>query len=89
MEHFLALDTSPSFLSNERGNRWTIGQLVKLVDFMEYSRYFQIYPSQGTQAMLTQRQRKFELFNPSQAMLEEQLDEHRQGATVQPYPVIT
>ena len=31
----------------------------KLVDFMEYSRYFQeIYPSQGTQAMLTQRQRK-------------------------------
>ena len=44
------------------------GQLVKLVDFMEYSRYFQkIYPSQGTQAMLTQRQRKFELFNPSQA----------------------
>ena len=45
------------------------GQLMKLVDFIEYSRYFQeIYPSQGTQAMLTQRQRKFELFfNPSQA----------------------
>ena len=59
---------------------------------MEYSRYFQdIYPSQGAQAMLTQRQRKFELFfNPSQAKLEEQLEEqHRQGAAVQPYPVIT
>ena len=32
---------------------------------------FQIFP--WTQATLTQRQRKFELFNPSQAMLEEQL----------------
>ena len=37
----------------------------KIVDFMEYSRYFQTFPE--TQAMLTQRQRKFELFNPSQA----------------------
>ena len=26
---------------------------------------------------------------PSQATLEEQLEEHRQGAAVQPYPVIT
>ena len=35
------------------------GQLVKWVDFMEYSRYFQeIYPSQGTQAMLTQETKK-------------------------------
>ena len=34
----------------------------------------------------TERQRKFELFNPSQASLREQ---PRQGATVQPYPVIT
>ena len=64
-------------------------QLVKLVEFIEYYRYFQ-----GTQAMLTQRQRKFELFNPSHAKgaakLEEQLEEqHRQGAAVQPFPVIT
>ena len=55
-----------NFLQSRKENNTR--QLVKLVDFMEYSRYFQeIYPSQGTQAMLTQRQRKFELFNPSQA----------------------
>ena len=45
------------------------GQMMKLEDSMEYSRYFQkpkpSYPSQ-------ERQRKFELFNPSQAKLEEQ-----------------
>ena len=47
-----------------------------------------IYPSQGTQAMLTQRQRKFELFyNPSQAKphLRSSL---RSTGKVQPYPVI-
>ena len=66
-------------------------QLVKSVDFMEYSGYFQeIYPSQGTQAMLTWRQGKFELFNPSHAKGAVKLEEqHRQGAAVQPYPVIT
>ena len=39
------------------------------LDFMEYSRYFQdlLYPSHAN----SKRQRKFELFNPSQAMLEE------------------
>ena len=50
--------------------------------------------AKDTQVKLTQtkRQRKFELFNPSQALvqLEEQLEEqHRLGAVVQPYPVIT
>ena len=40
MEHFLVWGTSPLFLSNKGGNRWTIEQLVKLVDFMEYSIYF-------------------------------------------------
>ena len=48
--------------SNKGGNRWTIDEVR---GFMEYSRYFQ-NPSQATQATLTQRQRKFELFNPSQ-----------------------
>ena len=46
-------------------------QLVKLdnwAEFMKYSRYFQDLPSQGTQAMLTQRDKEsFELFKPSQA----------------------
>ena len=57
---------------------------------------FKIFPpSQGTQAKVPKpcylkRQRKFELFNPSQAKLEKWLEEqHRQGAAVQPYPVIT
>ena len=65
-----------------------LDNLLSLFHGNTCSRY--TYPSQGTQAMLTQtkRQRKFELFNPSQ--LEEQLEEqHRQGAGVQPYPVIT
>ena len=46
----------------------------------------------STKAMLTQRQRNFKLFNPNptQAMLEKQLEEqHRQGAAVQPYLAIT
>ena len=61
-------DKRMAFFSNKGG---------KLVDFVEYSRYFQdlLYPSQGTQVKvpkpcLLKRQRKFELFNPSQAMLE-------------------
>ena len=93
MELFFSLDVSPLFLQTREEISEQFEQLVKLVDFMEYSRYFQDlpYPSQGTQAMLTQRQRKFELFfNPSQAKSEERLEEqHRQGAAVQPYPVIT
>ena len=59
----LTLMTFPLFLQM----REEIGiQLMKLEDFMEYSRYLQ-NPSQAIQAKLTQRQRKFELFNPSQA----------------------
>ena len=43
MEHFLTLDASPLFLQTREE---IIRQLVKLVGFMEYSRYFQeIYPS--------------------------------------------
>ena len=89
MELFFSLDISPLFLQMREEISEQLKQLVELVDFMEYSRYFQDlpYPSQGTQATLTQRQRKFELFfNPSQAKSEEQ---HRQGAAVQPYTVIT
>ena len=74
--------------------------LIKVIFSLKQRRkisgIFQIFPpSQGTQAKvpkpcLLKRQRKFELFNPSQAKLEEQLEEqHRQGAAVQPYPVIT
>ena len=52
------------------------------------------YPSQGTQGMLTQDKetKKVQTLQPkpSQAQLEEQLKgQHRQGAGVQPYPVIT
>ena len=50
MEHFLVLDASPLFLSNKGGNWWTIEQLVKLVDFMEYSRYFQDLPKPRNQS---------------------------------------
>ena len=60
---------------------------MRLVDFREYSRYFQeIYPSQGTQAMLTQRQRKFELFNPKPSQRSRLEEQQRQGAAVQPLP---
>ena len=61
---------------------------------MEYSRYFQeIYPSQGTPSHTNSRDK--ESLNsstqakPSHAKLGEQLEEQcRQGAAVQPYPVI-
>ena len=57
---------------------------------MEYSRYFQDLPKPRYPSHTNLRQRKFELLNPSQAKLEEWLEEqHRQGAAVQPYPVIT
>ena len=58
--------------SNKGGNRWTIDEIRGFYGI------FQIFPdisrnlSQATQAKLTQRQRKFELFNPSQAEFEEQ-----------------
>ena len=51
--------------SNEGGNMWTIDKVRGFYGI------FQIFPE--TQAKLTQRQRKFELFNPSQAKLEEQV----------------
>ena len=38
------------YFFNERGNIWTIGETGQLAEFMEYSRYFQDLPSQGTQA---------------------------------------
>ena len=56
---------------------------------MEYSRYFQ-----GTQATLTQETKKVlnssTQANPNHAKGVAKLEEqHRQGAAVQPYPVIT
>ena len=82
----ISLDASPLFLQTREEISEQFEQLVKLVDFVEYSRYFQeIYPSHANSET-----KKVELFNPSQAKLEEQLEEqHRQGAAVQPYPVIT
>ena len=48
------------------GHRWTIHETVGFLwNMPDISRG-------STQAKLTQRQRKFELFNPSQAKLEEQ-----------------
>ena len=45
MDGHFTFNQFPLFLSNEGGNRWIID---KTVDFMEYSRYFQmIYPSQA------------------------------------------
>ena len=38
MEHFLALDASPLFLSNDGGNRWTIGEISGFYGI------FQIFP---------------------------------------------
>ena len=72
---------------------------------MEYSRYFHQakapkprYPSQGTQAKVPKprypshanSRGKESLNSSTQAKLEKWLEEqHRQGAAVQPYPVIT
>ena len=62
--HFLDF---PIISSNKGGNRWTIHETVGFLwNMQDISRG-------STQAKLTQRQRKFELFNPSQAKLEEQL----------------
>ena len=48
------------------GNRWTIDETSGFLwNMQDISRG-------STQAKLTQRQRKFELFNPSQAKFEEQ-----------------
>ena len=64
---------SPLFLQTREKISEQFAQLVKLVDFMEYSRYFQeIYPSQGTKAMLTQETKKVWTLlqpKPSQATL--------------------
>ena len=71
------------------------GQLMKLVDFMEYSRYFQDLPKPRYPSHANSRDK--ESLNSSTqanhargAEHEEQLEgQHRQGAAVQPYPVIT
>ena len=69
-----------NFLSNTGG---------KLVDFMEYSRCFQDLPKPRYPSHANSRDKK-SLNSSTQAKLEEQLEEqHRQGAAVQPYPVIT
>ena len=45
MDFFSAFLKLSTFLLNEGGNKWIIGETV---DFMEYARYFQrIYPSQA------------------------------------------
>ena len=84
------------YFFNERGNRWTIGETGQLAEFMEYSRYFQDlpkprYPSQHTQATLTQETKKVWTLQPkpSHTRGAECEEQHRQGAAVQPYPVIT
>ena len=65
-------------------------QLVELVDFMEYSRYFQDLPKPRYPSHTNSRDKESLNSSSTQAMLEEQLEEqHRQGAAVQPYPVIT
>ena len=78
-------------------------QLVKLDNWLSFYGIFKIfpgfaqsrYPSQGTQAMLTQEAKKVWNLQPKSshtrgAECKEQLEEqHRQGAGVQPYPVIT
>ena len=68
------------------------GQLVKLgqlAEFMEYSRYFQDLPKPRYPSHANTRDKE-SLNSSTQAKPEEQLKEqHRQGAAVQPYPVIT
>ena len=74
---------------NNRWN-WTIGRVYGIFKIFP-SRY----PSQGTQATQTQETKKVWTLQPKPshargAEHEEQLEEqHRQGAGVQPYPVIT
>ena len=59
------------------------------MDFMEYSRYFQDLPKPRYPSHTNSRDKE-SLNSSTQAKLEEQLEEqHRQGAAVQPYPVIT
>ena len=56
---------------------------------MEYSRYFQDLPKPRYPSHANSRDKE-SLNSSTQAKLEEQLEEqHRQGAAVQPYPVIT
>ena len=88
-DNFHSLNFSPLFLQWEGE---IDGQLVKLDNWLSLwniQDISRIYPSQGTQATLTQETKK--VWNSStQAKLEEQLEEqHRQGAAVQPYPVLT
>ena len=93
--HFLFLELF-SVISSMRGE--INGQLVKLDNWLSLwniQDISRIYPSQGTQAMLTQETKKVWTLQPKPshargAECKEQLEEqHRQGAAVQPYPVIT
>ena len=52
------------YFFNERGNRWRIGETGQLAEFMEYSRYLQDLPSQGTQTTLTQETKKVWTLQP-------------------------
>ena len=98
-DNFRSLNFCPVFLQwegkymNNQWN-WTIGWvygIFKIFPGFTQSRY----PSQGTQAMLTHETKKVWTLQPKPshargAEHEEQLEEqHRQGAAVQPYPVIT
>ena len=56
--------TSLQYFFNERGNIWTISETGQSAEFMEYSRYFQDLPSQGTQAMLSQETKKVWTLHP-------------------------
>ena len=63
---------------------------MKLVDFMEYSRYSQDLLKPRYPSHANSRDKESLNSSSTQAKLEEQLEEqHRQGAAVQPFPVIT
>ena len=85
---------SPLFLIEEEIHELEVNldNLLSLFHGNTCSRY--PYPSQGTQVTLTQDKETKKVWTlqpkPSLVQLEEQLEEQpRQGAGVQPYPVIT
>ena len=61
-----------------------------MAEFMEYSRYFQDLPKPRYPSHANSRDKESLNSSSTQAKPEEQLEEqHRQGAAVQSYPVIT
>ena len=76
------------YFLNKGGNTWTRGEFGQFAEF-SWKYLFKV-PKPRYPRDANSRQRDKESLNFStQAKSEKQLEEHRQGAGVQPYPVIT